>query len=130
MHTFLEIVGGIVVGGFCIFMLIWVIWHRMFGDMHFDKPNYKDYVPKSRYRLTRKQRKITKTQEKMLQEAKPKQDLRMDRINEYAKWTSTADAELTRLYTEKKYPIKKLSLHFGRSLGAIESRLKKLGLKE
>lgn len=72
MHTFLEIVGVIVVGGFCIFMLIWVIWHRTFRDLHFDKPSYKDYVPKSRHRQTGKQRKITKTQDKMLQEAKLK----------------------------------------------------------
>lgn len=47
----------------------------------------------------------------------------------YMPWTSDDDDKLELLYCEKK-TIKELALIFERNRGAIESRIKKLGLKE
>ncbi len=47
----------------------------------------------------------------------------------YAKWTEELDNELTKMYCEGK-PLKEMVLKFGRTNGAILSRIKKLELAE
>lgn len=47
----------------------------------------------------------------------------------YAPWTTVLDDELTKMFCEKK-PIRQMIQHFGRTRGAITSRIKKLELKE
>lgn len=49
--------------------------------------------------------------------------------NAYMKWTKEEDEELELMYCEKK-TIHDLSKHFGRNIGAIHSRIKKLELKQ
>src|SRR6185312_1556454 len=49
--------------------------------------------------------------------------------NEYSSWTSTQDYKLSIMYLDKK-SIEEMSQEFGRTKGAIRSRIKKLGLKD
>jgi F-box protein 18 (helicase) len=58
----------------------------------------------------------------------------VDRIREkhqdaYQPWTIELDEELTKMY-HKGFDVRELAEHFGRTKGAIRSRIKKLGLEE
>lgn len=64
-------------------------------------------------------------------ESKPNafSEIREKHANAYMPWTTDDDEKLEGLYCEKK-TVKQLALIFDRKEGAIESRIKKLGLKE
>lgn len=72
-----------------------------------------------------------KLKEVQLIETKPKtfSEIRGNHPNAYMPWTTEDDEKLEGLYCVKK-TVKQLALIFDRKEGAIESRIKKLGLKE
>lgn|SRR3989338_2949101 len=56
-------------------------------------------------------------------------DAKKKHANAYEPWTTEDDDKLERLYADGT-PVKELSEEFGRNKGAIQSRIKKLALKE
>ena len=72
-----------------------------------------------------------KLKEAQLIENKPKtfSEIQEKYSNAYMPWTAKDDEKLESLYCEKK-TVKQLALIFDRKEGAIESRIKKLGLKD
>lgn len=72
-----------------------------------------------------------KLKEAQLIENKPKtfSEIQKKYPNAYMPWTAKDDEKLESLYCEKK-TVKQLALIFDRKEGAIESRIKKLGLKD
>lgn len=56
-------------------------------------------------------------------------EIRKKHKDAYAPWTTDLDDELTIMFCEGA-SVKDISLHFGRTTGAIRSRIKKLDLKE
>lgn len=66
---------------------------------------------------------------KRTQKAYTKEDKQQEHKNAYEPWSVEADEQLELLYCEGK-TILELVKHFGRNVGAINSRIKKLGLRE
>ncbi len=67
--------------------------------------------------------------EKPTADAYPYEKIRMKYKGAYKRWTTELDDELTVMYCEGVH-IKDMAKHFGRSRGAIQSRIKKLELEE
>jgi len=57
-----------------------------------------------------------------------KRDVKVFPVNQGGKWTAEMDIELKSLYAKNKN-VKQLAARYGRTTGAIKSRLMKLGVK-
>ncbi|REE02196.1 UvrD-helicase domain-containing protein [Marinoscillum furvescens] len=62
-------------------------------------------------------------------EAKPYEKIRQTHGSAYSKWTDEQDELLETLFVSRT-PVKEIAAEFGRTRGAIYSRIKKLGLQE
>lgn len=76
-----------------------------------------------------KKQEVRSGEKKSAEKAYSVKEVRKTHSNAYAAWTKDMDLELIQMYCEG-INVRDLSKHFGRTRGAIRSRIKKLELKE